>query len=59
MFEELAREWPSDEVGGQTAQPVPLTEVRHGCIWSETGWATSQMKDQNSSLRRPSEGTLN
>ena len=31
----------------------------HGCVRSETGWTTFQMNDQNSSLSRPSEGTLN
>ena len=35
------------------------TEVKHGCVRSETGWVTFQMNDQNSSLSHPSEGTLN
>ena len=47
-------EWPSGP-----ASCISFTEVKHGCVRSETGWATFQMKDQNSSLRRPSEGTLN
>ena len=47
-------EWPS----GPTSS-ISLTEVKHGCVRSETGWATFQMNDQNSSLGRPSEGTLN
>ena len=46
-------EWP----GGLTSS-ISFTEVKHGCVRSETGWATFQMNDQNSSLRRPSEGTL-
>ena len=41
------------------ASSISLTEVKHGCVWSETGWASFQMNDQNSSLRHPSEGTLN
>ena len=44
-------------VSGQAA--ISLTEVKHGCVRSETGWATFQMNDQNSSLSRPSERTLN
>ena len=47
-------EWPSGP-----ASSISLTEVKHGYVRSETGWATSQMNDQNSSLSRPSEGTLN
>ena len=47
-------EWPSGP-----ASSISLTEVKHGCVRSETGWATFQMNDQNSSLSRPSEGTLN
>ena len=50
----LRSEWPSGP-----ASSISLTEVKHGCVWSETGWVTFQMKDQNSSLRRPLEGTLN
>ena len=29
------------------------------CADADSGWATFQMNDQNSPLRRPSEGTLN
>ena len=47
-------EWPSGP-----ANSISLTEVKHRCVRSETGWATFQMNDQNSSLSRPSEGTLN
>ena len=47
-------EWPSGP-----ASSISLTEVKHGCVRSETRWATFQMNDQNSSLSRPSEGTLN
>ena len=47
-------EWPSGP-----ASFISLTEVKHGCVRSETGRATFQMNDQNSSLSRPSEGTLN
>ena len=47
-------EWPSGP-----ASSISLTEVKHGCVRLETGWATFQMNDQNSSLSRPSEGTLN
>ena len=47
-------EWPSGP-----ASSISLTEVKHGCVRSETGWATFQMNDQNSSLSRSSEGTLN
>ena len=50
----LRGEWPSGP-----ASSISLTDVKHGCVWSETGWATFQMNDQNSSLSRPSEGTLN
>ena len=46
-------EWPSGP-----ASSVSLTEVKYGCAWSKTGWASSR-NDQNSSLRRPSEGMLN
>ena len=41
------------------ASSISLTEVKHRCVRSETGWATFQMNDQNSSLCCPSEGTLN
>ena len=50
----LRDEWPSGP-----ASSISLTEVKHGCVQSEIGWAAFQMNDQNSSLRRPSEGTLN
>ena len=48
------REWP-----GGPASSISLTEIKHGCERSETGWATLQLNDQGSSLLRPSEGTLN
>ena len=47
-------EWPSGP-----ASSISLTEVKHGCVRSETGWVTFEMNDQNSSLRHPSEGMLN
>ena len=47
-------EWPSG-----TANSTSLEEVKHGCIRSETGWATIQMNDKSSLLRCPSEGMLN
>ena len=47
-------EWPSGP-----ASSISLTEVKHGCVRSEIGWTIFQMKDQSSSLSRPSEGTLN
>ena len=47
-------EWPSGP-----ASSISLAEVKHGCVRSETGRVTFQMNDQNSSLHRPSEGTLN
>ena len=47
-------EWPSGP-----ASSISFTEVKHGCVPSETGWATFWMNDQNCSRRRPSEGTLN
>ena len=50
----LRGEWPSGP-----ASSINLTEVKHGCIWSKTGWATFQMNSQNSSFSRPLEGTLN
>ena len=34
-------EWPSGP-----ASSISLTEVKHGCVRSETGWATFQMNDQ-------------
>jgi len=49
----LRGEWPSGP-----ASSISLTEVKHGSLQSETGWATFLMSDQSSSLRRPSEGTL-
>ena len=52
--EDLRGEWPSGP-----ASSISFTEAKHGCVRSETGWATFRMNDQNSSLRRPSEGTLN
>ena len=36
-----------------------LSTIAVPLVRSETGWAAFQMNDQNSSLRRPSEGTLN
>ena len=47
------------ELPSSPASSISLTEVKHGCVRSETEWATFQMNDQNSSLSRPSEGTLN
>ena len=47
-------EWPSG-----SANFINFTEVKHGCVRSETGWGTFRMNDQNSLLGRPSEGTLN
>ena len=43
-------EWPSSP-----ASYISFTEVKHGCVWSEAGWVTFQVNDQNSSLHRPSE----
>ena len=40
-------EWPSGP-----ASSICLTAVKHGCVRTEIGWATFQMNDQNSSLRR-------
>ena len=51
---EMRGEWPSGP-----ANSINFTEVKHGCVRSETGWATFRMTDQNSLLRRPSQGTLN
>ena len=45
-------EWPSGPASSSS-----FTEVKHGSVRSEARWATFQMNDQNSSLRRPSEGT--
>ena len=45
-------EWPSGP-----ASSIDLPEVKDGCARSESGWATFQLNEQNSSLRRPSEGT--
>ena len=47
-------EWPSGP-----ASFISLAKVKRGCVRLETGWATFHMNDQNSSLHRPSEGTLN
>ena len=33
--------WPSGP-----AKAISFTEVKHGCVRSETGWATFQMNDQ-------------
>ena len=41
-------EWPSGP-----ASSTGSAEVKHGCVRSETGWATFQMSDQNGSLRHP------
>ena len=38
---ELRGEWPSGP-----ASSISFTEVKHGCVRSETGWATFQMNDQ-------------
>ena len=51
---QMQGEWPSGP-----ASSTSLTKVKHGCVQSDSGWATFQMNDQNSPLRRPSEGTLN
>ena len=53
-FSSTTGEWPSGP-----ANSISSTEVKDGCVPSETGWATFHMNDQNSSLRRPLEGTLN
>ena len=37
---------------------IGLTEVKHGCVRSETGWAIFKMNDQHSSFLRLLEGTL-
>ena len=37
----LRGEWPSGP-----ASSISFTEVKHGCVRSETGWATVQMNDQ-------------
>ena len=37
----LRGEWPSGP-----ASFISFTEVKHGCVRSETGWATFQMNDQ-------------
>ena len=34
---------------------ISLTEVIHGCVRSEAGWATIHIDDQNNSLSLPSE----
>ena len=33
-------EWPSGPVSS-----ISLTEVKHGCVRSETGWVTFQIND--------------
>ena len=38
---ELWGEWPSSP-----AKIIGFTEVKHGCVRSETGWATFQINDQ-------------
>ena len=43
-------EWPSGP-----ASSISFTEVKHGCVRSETGWATFQMNDQKQ-LTPPSFG---
>ena len=43
-------EWPSGP-----ASSISLTEVKHGCVRSETGWVTFQMNDQKQ-LTQPSFG---
>jgi len=50
-YTQVRVDWPSGQ-----ASSMSLTEVKHGCVQSETGWVTLQMNDQNSSLCRPSEG---
>ena len=37
----LRGEWPSGP-----ASSISFTEVKHGCVRSETGWATFRMNDQ-------------
>ena len=48
-------------VSGQAVQSFPLTSLKlsMAVCGQKTGCATFRMNDQNSSLRRPSEGTLN
>jgi len=53
-YTQVRVDWPSGQ-----ASSMSLTEVKHGCVQSETGWVTLQMNDQNSSLCRPSEGMWN
>ena len=43
-------EWPSGP-----ASSIIFTEVQHGCVRSETGWATFQINDQKQ-LTPPSFG---
>ena len=51
---------PFSGVSGQAAQPDPLASLKLSIVvcGQKTGWATFRMNDQNSSPRRPSEGTL-
>ena len=47
-------EWPSGSASFRL-----LAEVKLGCVRSATGQVAFQINDQNNSLRRVSEGTLN
>ena len=38
------------------ASSISFTEVKHGCVRSETGWATFQMNDPKKQLTPPSFG---
>ena len=40
-IQEKRGEWPSG-----SASSISFTEVKHGCVRSEAGWATFQMNDQ-------------
>ena len=42
QLSQLRGEWPSGP-----ASSISFTEVKHGCVRSETGWATFRMNDQN------------
>ena len=55
----LLTNFKDSPTGVSPASSISLTEVKKGCVRSETGWATFQMNDQNSPLSRPSEGSLN
>ena len=37
---------PEDEWPSGPASSISFTEVKHGCVRSETGWVTFQMNDQ-------------